>query len=93
VAKDEIGMIDICATSSVAEIHTTGLKTGVSSASASNKSSVKKGTMITMVPIMTNLTNSVLPKGAHSRRSQSLFPRLEEGALAPKLQTVGDREV
>jgi hypothetical protein len=47
-------MIDICATSSVAEIHTTGLKTGVSSASASNKSSVKKGTMITMVPIMTN---------------------------------------
>jgi hypothetical protein len=32
--------------------------------SASNRSSVKKGTIITMVPIMTNLTNSVLPKGA-----------------------------
>jgi hypothetical protein len=65
VAKDETGMIDICAMSSVAEIHKTGSKTGVRSASASNKSSVKKGTMITMVPIMTNLTNSVLPKGAH----------------------------
>jgi hypothetical protein len=28
-----------------------------------NRSSVNKGTMITMVPITTNLTDSVLPKG------------------------------
>jgi hypothetical protein len=39
---------------------------------------------------MTNLTDSVLPKGAQCRRSQGIFPRLEEGVLALELQTVRD---
>jgi hypothetical protein len=94
VTKDETGMTEICATSSAVEIHADGSKTDVRRMSASNRSSVKKVTLITMVLIMINLTNSVLPKGwAHCRKSQSLFPRLEEVALAPELQTVGDREV
>jgi hypothetical protein len=73
-AKDKTGMTEICVTSSTTEIHTTGLKTDVRSASALNKSNVRKGTMTTMVPIMTNLTDSILPKGAQSRRSQGFFP-------------------
>jgi hypothetical protein len=47
--------------SSTAEMHVAGLKTGVRSVSASNRSNVKKGTMITVVPIMTNLIDSILP--------------------------------
>jgi hypothetical protein len=90
VAEDEIGMTEICAMSSVAEMHVAELKIGVRSTRASNRSSVKKWTMITMVPIMTNLTDSVLPKGAQCRRSQGIFPRLEEGVLALELQTVRD---
>jgi hypothetical protein len=31
-----------------------------------NRSNVKKGIMTTMVPITTNLNNSVLPKGRHN---------------------------
>jgi hypothetical protein len=60
--EDKTGMTEICATSSTVEMHTVGLKTGVRSVSALNRSSVKKGTMTTMVPIMTNLTDSVHPK-------------------------------
>jgi hypothetical protein len=63
VAKDDTRMIKICATSSVAEMHAAGLKNGVRSVIVSNRSSVKKGSMTTMVPIMTNLTDSVLLKG------------------------------
>jgi uncharacterized membrane protein len=77
----------------MAEMHAARLKTDVRSVSTWNKSSVKKGTMITTVLIMTNLTDSILPKGAQCRRSQGFFPLLEEGALAPELQTVGDRGV
>jgi hypothetical protein len=92
--EDKTGMAGIYATSSAIEMHAAVSKTGVRSTSASNRSSVKKGTMITMIPIMTNLTDSVLPRGwAQCRRSQSLFTRLEEGVLAPELQTVGDRKV
>jgi hypothetical protein len=40
-----------------------GLRNDVKSVSTSNRSSVQKGTMITMVPIMTNLTNNVHSKG------------------------------
>jgi hypothetical protein len=43
-------------------MHVTRLKTGVRSVSVLNKSNVKRGTMTTMVPIMTNLTDSVLLK-------------------------------
>jgi hypothetical protein len=74
----------------------TGSKIGIKSTSVSNRSNIKKVTMTTMVPITTNLTDSILLKGGggvQCRRSQGLFPRLEEGALAPELQAVGNREV
>jgi hypothetical protein len=50
VAKDETGMTEICVMPSTAEMHTVGSKTGIRSVSASNRSSVKKGTMTTTVP-------------------------------------------
>jgi hypothetical protein len=83
-------MTEICVMSSAVEMHVAGSKTDVKSTSTSNKGSVKKGTMTTMVPITTNLIDSVLPKGAQWRRIQGLFPQLEEGVLAPELQTDGD---
>jgi hypothetical protein len=91
--EDETGMIKMCAMSSATKMHTVGSKTDVKSESALNRSSVKKGTMTTMVPIIINLTGSILPKGVQCIRSQGLFPRLEEGVLAHEPQTVGDREV
>jgi hypothetical protein len=75
-AEVETGMTEICTTSSAAEMHVVGSKTSIRSSSASNRSSVKKGTTITMLPIMTNLIDSVLPKGVQCR-SQILFPRLK----------------
>jgi hypothetical protein len=89
-AEDKTGMIKICVMSSMVEKHTARSKTDVRSMNALNRSSMKKRTMTTMVLIMTNLTDSVLPKGAQCRKSQGFFPRLEEGSLAPELQTIGD---
>jgi hypothetical protein len=83
-------MIEICMTSSTTKMHAVGSKTGVRRMSALNRSSTKKGTMITIVPTMTNLTDSILPKGGAMQEESRLFPRHEEGALAPKLQTVRD---
>jgi hypothetical protein len=60
--KDETGMTEICATSFTVEMHAAGLKTSARSMSTLNRSNVKKGTITTTVPIMTNLTDSVLPK-------------------------------
>jgi hypothetical protein len=74
VAEDEIEMTKIYAMSSAAEMHALGSKIDVRSASALNRGSIKKWTMIIMVPIMTNLTNIILPKGAQCRRSQGIFP-------------------
>jgi hypothetical protein len=54
-------------------MNATRLKTNVGSASALNKSSVKKGTMITTVPIMTNLTDSVLLKRGTMREESRVF--------------------
>jgi hypothetical protein len=51
----------------------TGLKTDIRSASAYNKSIMKKGTMTTTVPITTNLTDSVLPKGGAIQEESRLF--------------------
>jgi hypothetical protein len=62
VAEGETRMIEICVTSSAAEMHMAESKIGVMSMSILNRSSAKKGTMITMDPIMTNLTDIVLPK-------------------------------
>jgi hypothetical protein len=74
VAKDETGMTEICATSSAAEMHAARSKIDVISMSASNESSVKKGTMITMIPITTNLTDSVLSKGGAVQEESKPFP-------------------
>jgi hypothetical protein len=74
MVEDDTGTTEICVTSSAAEMHVAGLKTGVRSMRASNKSSVKKGTIIIMVPTMTNLTDSVLPKGGTIREESRLFP-------------------
>jgi hypothetical protein len=61
-AEGETKMIEICVMSSVVKMHVVGLKTSVSSASALNKSNVKTWTIITMVPNMTNLTDSIPQK-------------------------------
>jgi hypothetical protein len=50
--KDETWMIEICVMKSAVEIHAAGSKIDVRSASALNSSSVKKGTITTMVHIM-----------------------------------------
>jgi hypothetical protein len=55
-------------------MHTTGSKISVRSVSALNRSSVKKGTTTTMVPIMTNLTDNVLSKGGAMLEESRLFP-------------------
>jgi hypothetical protein len=60
-AEDETGMTEICVTSSTAEMHAAILKIGTRSASTLNRSSMKKGTMTTTIPIMIDLTDSVLP--------------------------------
>jgi hypothetical protein len=51
-----IGMTATCVMSSVIEMHATILKTGVENKSVWNRNSATRGTMITMVPTMTNLT-------------------------------------
>jgi hypothetical protein len=62
MAEGETGMTEIWMTSSAAEMYAAESETGVRSVSVLNRSSAKKGTMTTTVPIMTNLTDSVLPK-------------------------------
>jgi hypothetical protein len=72
VAENETGMTETYVTSSTTEMHATGSKTNVRSVSALNKSDVKRGNMTTMVPIMTNLTDSVLPRdGTMQEESRS----------------------
>jgi hypothetical protein len=69
-AEGETGM---CMMSSTTEMHVAGSKISIRSMSVFNRSSAKKGTMTTMVPIATNLTDSILPKEGvmqdESRRS------------------------
>jgi hypothetical protein len=72
-AEDETGMTEICMMSSAVEMHVAKLKTGIKSASALNKSSVKKVTMTTTVLIMTNLTDSILPKGGCNAGGVKVF--------------------
>jgi hypothetical protein len=66
-------MIEICVMSFTTEIHADRLKTGVGSASALNRSIVKRGTMTTMVPVTTNLTNGALPKGGYNAGGVKAF--------------------
>jgi hypothetical protein len=75
VAEGEIGMTEICMTSSVAEMHTVGSKTSVRNVSILNRSSMKVGTMTTMDPIMTNLNNIVLLKEGIMLEESSHSPK------------------
>jgi hypothetical protein len=73
-AEDKTRMTKIFVTSSAAEMHVTGLKTGARSTSILNRSSIKKGTMTTTVHILTNLTDSVLSKGGAMQKESRHFP-------------------
>jgi hypothetical protein len=66
-AKGEIGMNEICAMSSAAKMHANGSKPSV-------RSDVKRGTMTTMVPIVTNLTDIVLLKEGAMQEESRTFP-------------------
>jgi hypothetical protein len=74
VAEDKTEMTEICMTSSATEMHVAGLKIGARSSSILNRSSVKRGTMTTMVHITTNLSDSVLLKGGIMQEELRLFP-------------------
>jgi hypothetical protein len=73
-AENETEMTEICTTSSTVEMQVAGLKTDARSTSALNRSSVKKGTMTTTVPITINLTDSILPKEGVTQEESKLFP-------------------
>jgi hypothetical protein len=52
-----------CMTSSVGEMHATGLKTGTEIKNVMSRSSMMRGTMTIMTLTTTNLTVSILQKG------------------------------
>jgi hypothetical protein len=81
--EDETGMTKICTMSSAIEMHAVGLKTGVRSVRALNRSSMKKGTMTTMVSIMTNLTDSILLQGRTIQEESRLFTTTSRGCVGP----------
>jgi hypothetical protein len=62
VAKGGTRMIETCMMSSIAKTHVARSKSGIRSASALNRSDMKRGTMTIRVFIMTNLTDNGLPK-------------------------------
>jgi hypothetical protein len=62
VAEGKLGMTETCATLSAAKMHATGLKTDIRSMTALNRCDVNRGTMTTMVPLMTILTDSILTR-------------------------------
>jgi hypothetical protein len=74
VAEGETGMTETCVISSTAKMHATGSKTGVRIVSALNKSDVKRGTMTTVVLIMTNLTDNILPMEVTMQEESRPFP-------------------
>jgi hypothetical protein len=67
-------MTKIYATSSTVMVHVGRSKTSVKSASTLNRSDVKRGTMITMVPIMINPTDNILPKEGAMQEESRPFP-------------------
>jgi hypothetical protein len=73
VAEDKTRITEICVMSVAVERYVARSKTSIRSASAMNRCSTKKGIMITMVPIVTNLTDSILPKGRTVEESRA-FP-------------------
>jgi hypothetical protein len=80
---DETGLTEICVMSSTAEMHTTGLKTSARSMSTLNRTSVKIGTMTTMVPIMINLTDSFLPKEGAMQEESKVIPTTQRECVGP----------
>jgi hypothetical protein len=72
-AEGGIGMTEICVTSSTAEMHVIGLTTGARSVSAWSKNDMMRGTMIIMVPSMTNLTNRAPLKEGTTQEESRLF--------------------
>jgi hypothetical protein len=76
VAAGEIGITMTCVMSSAAEMRKVGLRTDVRSTSALIRSDVKRGTMIIMVPIMTNLTNNALPWEDTTQEKSKPFPTI-----------------
>jgi hypothetical protein len=74
VAEDETGMIEAYTTSSATEMHATGSKTSAKSETASNRNDTMKGTMIIMVPTMTNLTDNVPLKEDAMKEESKHFP-------------------
>jgi hypothetical protein len=76
VTEGIIGMIEICAMSSVAEMHATRLTTDARSMSASSKSDVMRGSMNIMAPYMTDLTDSAPLKEGATREESKPFPTI-----------------
>jgi hypothetical protein len=74
VAEGKIGMTETCVTLSAAKMHVTGLNTDIRSMSALNRSDVKRGTMTTMVPLMTILTDNILPREGAMQEESRPFP-------------------
>jgi hypothetical protein len=69
VAEGKAGMTETCTTSSAARMHAAGSKTSVWSTS-----DVKRGSMTTTVPIMTNLTDNILLREGVMQEDTRHFP-------------------
>jgi hypothetical protein len=74
MAEGETSMIETCVMSSAVEMHAAGSNISIKSTSALHRSDVKRGTMTTMVPIMTNPTNSILPRAGPMQEESRPFP-------------------
>jgi hypothetical protein len=73
-ANSVIRMTETCMTSSAVEMHADGSKTGAKSESALSRNDTMRGTMIYMVPSITNLTdNAPLKEGVMQEESKP-FP-------------------
>jgi hypothetical protein len=73
-AESVIGMTETCMTSSTVEMHMTGSKTGAQSESTLSRSGTMKGTVITIVLSMTNLTNNAPLKEGIMQEESKHFP-------------------
>jgi hypothetical protein len=83
-AKDTTKIVATCVTSSVVEMHASGLKTSAKIRSVKGKNSAKKGTMITMTLTMTDLSRS----GTYPRGRQGVLPRFKAGPMANEFQDI-----
>jgi hypothetical protein len=74
--KGEIGMTEICATSSMAEMHVIGLTADARSISSLSKNDVMRGTMTIMVPSTTNIIESAPLKEGTTQEESKPFPMI-----------------